>query len=680
MMINDTLWKLADHDYLAGGDEVLSDANHAMSLCFMSAAIVEQRADEADPALYSLYQLMHAGLMRPLDIYFALWLGQISDQTTLERALAAALTSYQLSLGHVCLELNSVAGQIPFAAMPNLQLPPLDVWRQQLRDWSVVGLPGTYQPLILDAADRLYLGRWWHYENRIAEVLHQSAQAWLPSAQPDVLATGLRLLFPHHSETQPDWQCLAAVIATLKQLTIISGGPGTGKTYTVTAILALLLAQAQQQSPPLRIALTAPTGKAAIRLAESIRCTKTTWLNSANLALLHPIIAQIPENACTIHRLLGIREHRSKPIHHARNQLPYDVLVVDEASMMDVRLAAVVVDALPPSARLILLGDRHQLASVEAGRVLGDLCGDYSMNTNTLSPALHQYLATTIGFTWPTLAQATDDNCVTANGALQDSIVVLQHSYRFGADSGIGQFAHAVNRGDLEQMQGLLDQNWPDVRYWLLPAALEALLTADIIALYRPCIETPDPQVALAALNRFRLLCAVHDGPYGCEAMNQLVEQILAKAGLIEPTKHSFYQGRPVIITRNDYKLNLYNGDVGLVCADPEQSDRVRVFFDTPEGIRDVIPERLQSITTAFALTIHKAQGSEFDDVFLILPEASPVLNRELLYTGITRARKQLTILANPQGLEKCIKQHTQRTSGLFARLWTQSAASDPQG
>lgn len=601
-----------------------------------------------------LSRLQHAvalGVLADIDLHFSRFISELSDVPDDNVMLAAALVSQGVAQGHVCIPLDEFAGK-PVLMQGEVKIfaPALIPWRTSLRASGVVGQPGEQAPLILDNADRLYLARYWHYEQVVAGYLtRQASQEQVINHQR--LEAGLRRLF---STTDPvNWQQLAAAIAVLKGFVVISGGPGTGKTTTVTKLLALLAEQDPQVTP--RIALAAPTGKAAARLTESIKQAKQ------GLDCTAQVLAAIPEQASTLHRLLGISQGRAECRYHERNPLPADVLVVDEASMIDLPMMARLVQALRPQCRLILLGDKDQLSSVEAGNVLGDICDsghDHGYSSDLLA----------------TLDALTNTRLASEPGPLmRDHVAVLRRSYRFGQDSGIGNLARAVNAGDGATALSLLtDESYQDIRWSdVSRARLPEHLYQVGLAGYRDYLRAESPALALELFNRFRLLCALREGPYGVIRANHEIEQVLWSNGLIRACDR-WYKGRPIMVTRNDYAVQLFNGDIGMLWPDPEAENRLRAFFMTPDGnLRRILPQRLPEHETVYAMTVHKSQGSEFEHVVMILPdEISPAVSRELLYTGITRARQQVDLWANRELLLGAIARRTERASGLRDALW----------
>jgi exodeoxyribonuclease V alpha subunit len=434
-------------------------------------------------------------------------------------------------------------------------------------------------------------------------------------------------------------------------LTLISGGPGTGKTTTVVALLASLLAA----EPGLRIALAAPTGKAAARLIEA--------LNSRAGSLPAELSARLPAQAHTVHRLLGVTPEPGRFRHHAANPLPVDVLVVDEASMLDLALATRLVEAVPPDARLILLGDKDQLAAVEAGAVFAELSA-----SPALSPACVARLAALTG----TPAAAINPPA-TAPGALADCVVWLTESHRFAGDSGIGRLAALIREGRGGAAVECLAGGDPALG-WLQddPAAREAMQIG-----YHPYLQAlragnADPAALFAAFDAFRVLCPLRDGPRGVEAVNERLTRWL-RATLTHPLDPGplspWFPGRPVMVLRNDPTLGLFNGDIGL--ALPDAAGELQVHFPAAGGgWRALPPLRLPEHETALAMTVHKSQGSEFREVLVLLPEQPVrVMSRELLYTAVTRARERATLAGPAAVIEAACATPTRRYSGLADRL-----------
>ncbi|WP_305042374.1 exodeoxyribonuclease V subunit alpha [Geoalkalibacter sp.] len=588
--------------------------------------------------------------------HFARFLGKLAGGGAPELELAAALVSQAAEQGHVCLDLRAPGlGGPPPGDSPAPPLPEPAAWAAALRQSSVVGAPGDYRPLILDAQGRLYLYRFWRHERFLAEELRRRAALRTPPADAALLREGLGRLFGHGDGQGCDWQRVAALAALLHPLCVISGGPGTGKTSTVVRILALLVEQAATR--PLRLVLAAPTGKAAARLAEAIRLARD------GLPVDAAVRARIPGEALTLHRLLGSGRGGAFR-HHRGNPLACEVLIVDEASMVDLPLMAALLDALPATARLILLGDRDQLASVEAGAVLGDLCGAGGAAGH--SPAFAAAVAEFCGDRLPLIAPAP--------APLADNLILLQRSYRFAADSGIGRLARCVNEGDgPATLAALRAPEHEDVHWRPLPPAnqLEGELEPLLLAALRPTLQAHSAVEALAAFEGFRLLTALRHGPWGVEQLNRLAEKILARRGLIHPAT-PFYAGRPILVTGNDYRLGLFNGDVGLIWPDPESNGALRAFFQQAGGeLRKIAPPRLPAHETVYAMTVHKSQGSEFDEVLLILPESpGELLSRELLYTGVTRARRKVAVWGEEDLLHRVVGRRVQRRSGLREALW----------
>ncbi len=597
----------------------------------------------------------------PLDVHFGALMQRLDGREAPGIALAARLVSRATAAGHVCIDLAAAAR----AGADAVEAPPaLADWLAVLRASPVVGAPGDFRPLILDAAHRLYLNRYWEYEHEVADALRSRA-APVDGIDDARLRSGLEALFPAAADG-PDRQRLAAAVALLRRFAVVSGGPGTGKTTTVLRILALLVAQ----SPAgLRIALAAPTGKAAARLQESVRAGKDRLAQSGAFAA--DALAAIPGQASTLHRLLGVLPDRVYFRHDRHRPLPVDVLVIDEASMVDLALMAKTLRALPPQARLILLGDRDQLASVEAGAVLGDICA----GGGAPSPAFAARLAALGCDVAP---------AATSGQALADCIVLLERSYRFGAGGGIGRLAAGIRAGDADGVAKLLAAGDPEVAAAPLPqaAALATVAGERIAAGYAAYLDrvgAGDPAGALAAFGAFRVLCAHRTGSAGVTAVNAAIEALLEARGGLD-VRGEWYPGRPVLVSANDHSLRLFNGDTGVVLPDPAADGALRVWFEADAGgVRAFAPGRLPACETAWALTVHKAQGSEFDDVLLLLPDApSPIVTRELLYTAVTRARRRVEVRGPAAVLAAGIGTRIERASGLREQLWDAPGPAAP--
>jgi exodeoxyribonuclease V alpha subunit len=677
------------------------------------------------------------GWLRELDRSFAVFVTERSAQADPLAVLAAAWVSHQLGRGHPALDLARVlddpaatlalpppdegspegrAGVRPVHPAALLAAVDADRWRAALRASGAVDDGPGSGPLVLEGT-RLSMRRCWQYERTVREAIEARVAAPADGLDSDAERSAVRaaidLLFGDPAPAgrgRPDWQRIACATALRRRFAIVTGGPGTGKTTTVVRLLALLQYRAmrapQDGAPrPLRIRMAAPTGKAAARLNESI-AGAVGRLPLQALPGGEAVRAAIPTEVVTLHRLLGARPDTRRLRHDASHPLPLDVLVIDEASMVDLEMMAATCEALRPDARLVLLGDKDQLASVEAGAVLGGLCE--RADDGHYLPAHAAWIEAVTG-------QRIPDERIDASGRpLDQAIVKLRDSYRFGADSGIGRLADAVNRGDADAAAALLAESLPDLGAMRLgrddaglrrlasggmapedasaaqavapaaqavapaapggaaavpegpPATRAAAHAAGGYRAYLRVMhdERPPPDApaarfdawALAVLRAhagFQVLCALRRGDWGVEALNERIARLLHAEGRVAGTQ-GWYAGRPVIVTRNDHALRLINGDVGIALALPAPADPaatvLRVAFpagDGSGGVRWLSPTRLQSVETAFALTVHKSQGSEFEHVVLVLPDrVNPVLTRELVYTGITRGRSRVTVAA----------------------------------
>jgi len=653
-----------------------------------------------DALTASLDFAVEHGLLRALDVAFARFLATQDPDATEALPLLGALVSRQQADGHLCLDLDGWESLAEEAGWP-------ESWRSLVAHVAVdlgalaastaIGRPdGTHagSPLVLDGS-RLYLRRYWNHEERVARAigrrLSQSSQA------PAHLREQLARLFPHADDAAPDWQRVACALAARSPFTVITGGPGTGKTTTVVRLLGLLQTLHRADTArSLRIRLAAPTGKAAARLQSSIS-TQIAQLNVDD-----DVRASIPSQVDTLHRLLGARPDSRRFRHDSANPLHLDVLVIDEASMIDLEMMSAVLEALPDDARLVLLGDKDQLSSVEAGAVLGDLCR--RAEAGYYSEATANWLRTTSG-------DRVDAWVRSEALALDQHVAMLRHSHRFGVDSGIGRLAQCINEGNASRVRDLLVQPHGDIA-WIdgtanTPRLAELVLDGGRIHFaphqdgaqprgyrhYLQWLREHRPHVhagitafeawahgALHAFGSFQLLCALRQGALGAEGLNRQITAILQQAGLIEAGQE-WYEGRPVLVTRNDYSLGLMNGDIGIALRVPDEHGRLhlRVAFEVPgqtgdeaTRIRFVLPSRLGERETVYAMTVHKSQGSEFEHAALVLPDAaSAVLTRELLYTGVTRARRWFTLMGSEERMLAAIQQSTRRHSGLWPRFAT---------
>ena len=602
--------------------------------------------------------LLEATLLPDISRHFALFINSLADKPSNELYLGAALVSFVTEQGHICLDLSHAEGR-PFYDPHGRYIchcPPLKTWQKQLLQSGVVGRPGDFVPLVLDSRCRLYLHRYWKYENCLATHLRERAQKKLIIPEGKDLGGLLRRYFPLLMGEEMDWQGLAAFTSATKKLCVISGGPGTGKTTTVCKIISFALELCEKKD--VKIALAAPTGKAAARLEEAMKFHRNS------LPASEEIKARIPVEASTIHRLLGYRQGSPYFIHNKENPLSVDMVVVDEASMVDLPLMAKLFDAIPEDVPIILLGDKDQLASVEAGAVMGDICSDEMVRG--FSKTYAETFERTVGKSPITLqAQQCPEG-------LQDCVVELTKNYRFGPESGIGHLARAIKEGDVDAVMNILqDSHYHDVQWHLLPHSrlLTSALRAPVLEGYGPVCKAKDMPRRFEVFDRFRILCAIRQGPYGVVGLNRLVERILGGSGLVSPGV-DLYPGLPLLITRNDYSLGIYNGDVGIVAPAEEDRGVVVCFRNLDGSFKEIHPSRLPDFEIAYAMSIHKSQGSEFDEVMIILPDTDvPILTRELIYTAVTRARKKVSLWAKPDILQIAISRRIRRHSGLREAL-----------
>jgi exodeoxyribonuclease V alpha subunit len=701
-----------------------------------------------------------SGALRPLDLALTRFIQEQTPESDPAVLLAVALTSERNGHGHVCLDLAG-ALKHPRALLTHssdwLTPPPgpstelaerlatltLDKWIACLvRSGAIEDRLGSapsheHPPLILagtSARPLLYLRRYWTYELSICKGIADRLRQPLPLPKGATRAL-LDVLFAKENADTQHWQRIACALAARSAFAVITGGPGTGKTTTVVRLLALLQGLALEAGrPALRIRLAAPTGKAAARLNESI-ANQVGQLPFDRLPGGETMRAAIPTEASTLHRLLGPLPDSRHFRYRAGQSLPADIVVVDEASMIDVELMSALLEALRPDARLIVLGDKDQLASVEAGAVLGDLC--QRAREAHYTPETRAWLERVTG------ARLTEDLIDPAGRPLDQAIAMLRHSYRFRAEGGIGALAELVNASVLdgqpvsdplvalntlfkrqsdptlghirrirltgkqnEQLDhlvragywyGLTPTDCSAIRRQPCPGGQdESCASSDCTYGYLDVIRRRRPKddaepstfddwarAVLKAQTSFQLLTPLRQGPWGVTGLNRRIQRLLSQgpqAPLAGAGERQWFEGRPVLITRNDYGLNLMNGDIGITLRVPARRGEnagqpvLRVAFPSGDGmgtIRWILPSRLQAVETVFAMTVHKSQGSEFTHTALVLPDVSnPVLTRELIYTGITRSKSSFTLLYSRESVvREALGRWVERVSGLTMAL-----------
>lgn len=642
-----------------------------------------------------LAQLRDESLISELNYQFAKFIDHkqqaynYSPQQQNLAILLSALVSFNVMQGHSCIRLNSLTTQNPFGLSGKHQhlatqilqkidgISPL-AWQTVLQHHIAFSVDSLHVAPMLFQGDRLYFYRYWQAENHIAHSLSQQVST---HSEQDIARIALHKqildrFFPQASEI--DWQKIAVATALEQKFSLISGGPGTGKTRTVAILLAALqLKQLELQQPLLHIALAAPTGKAAARLKESITD------NLAKLTLPESLKNAVPNQASTIHSLIGIMPHHDTPKHHCRNPLHIDLLVIDEASMIDLFVMQKLFDALKPSTRVVMLGDKDQLASVEAGSIMSELGRFLAYG---YSPAHSQYLTETTGFPLRSIQQKVPPIC--------DSLCHLRHSYRFDKNSGIGQLAAEINdQQAVRSWQTFANSAFSDLTLYEYPAQTHFadpyqhqqycvnVVLEKAVALYRPYLElvkkrakaphSVSVEQIFTVFQQVRFLSALRVSELGAERLNQTIAEALLQAGLVQ-FRHSrdSYLGKPILITENAPQSHIFSGDIGIIL--PDEQGKLRVYFDSElDGkIHSLSPSRIPNFEPAYVMTVHKSQGSEFAHTLLVMPlTISPVVTKELLYTAVTRAKAQFTLFGNEKIWQQGVKSEVLRQSGLADQL-----------
>ncbi|AUU36418.1 exodeoxyribonuclease V subunit alpha [Proteus mirabilis] len=632
-----------------------------------------------------LEQAIAQNLLRPLDLRFAQML--VADENPILLFIFAYLSA-QTGAGHVCLPLNIIQQDKLFdgrhtelsqAIWQEMAQPSAKEILAELNQSECVnqGHSDLPSPIILDNG-LLYLQRMWRYEEQIAQFFRQEQR--VVDIDENQLTNVLNQLFPSvKTDAETNWQKVAAAVAITSPISIISGGPGTGKTTTVAKILAAFVMLTANEKPIIQLA--APTGKAAARLTESLGKAL------AQLALSEEELKWMPDQAQTIHRLLGAQPESQQVRYHRDNPLQLDILVIDEASMVDLPMMARLIEALPEHCHVIFLGDKDQLASVEAGAVLGDICrfADQGFSQRRFE----QIDRLTQGALQKDPASMTTST--TPVSVVSDSLCLLRKSYRFGSHSGIGQLAFAVNQGQVKSAMTLLKKatvtqesterekhtDPQDIEFISLDTDESYMkMLQDVAKAYHHYLslvaQKAAPETILHSFNQYRLLCALREGPFGVTGLNERIEMLLHRQHLIRRPINSYqreYIGRPIMIQRNDSTLGLFNGDIGIMLNNDE--GEMKAFFQLPDGtLKAIQPSRLPQHETAYVMTVHKSQGSEFTHTALVLPtQFSPIVSRELLYTAITRAKQKLSLYSSEYMVKMAIQTRIQRRSGLVEKL-----------
>tara|TARA_R110002050_G_scaffold2220_10_gene13420 strand:- start:7930 stop:9702 length:1773 start_codon:yes stop_codon:yes gene_type:complete len=583
-----------------------------------------------------LIKLKEAKLISDLEVEFARTLLRISPDLSPTVLVAAVICSFHQINGNVCIFLDRIHQDkriVDLLCLLPSHNTQIEALMNELQASSVVGSPGEFKPLILEE-NRLYIQRYWKYENELVAWIKERTTRESSKLTKEVIET-VQEQFKANTSDKTDWQKVAVFLSVLKDFLIISGGPGTGKTFTVRKIIETIQGSC---SIPKRIALAAPTGKAAQRLSESFQNDSSNEIG-----------------AQTIHKLLGARMDGSFAFGKNR-KLPYDVVIVDEASMLDIRLWIQLIRALSDQTKLIVLGDKDQLSSVEAGAVLGDICQGAE---NIFSKNLVETLS----------------GCGVEVGAkeietesLNDCIVLLTKSYRFGAQSGLKLLSEAINTENPTLAFEILTSSEIGDVHWIEPDinTIPTIIKRYCVDVFsRNSKESPGQQ--FEAYTNAQILCAIRKGDFGIERVNREAElTIKTKAGISRGRE--WFDGRFVLFTKNDSFLKVQNGETGIFFTGPNSEGKVMVEGNEN---RQISVSRVKEYQPAYAITVHKSQGSEFENVVLILPnEHNPIITKELLYTAVTRARQNLLVVGSRGVVEQAILQRISRNSGLATKLW----------
>ncbi len=565
----------------------------------------------------------------------------------------AYLVSKKLSEGHICLDINEIQSE----DLPETYSKLID-YNNLKKEAFVAASNEEIQPFILHN-NRLYLQRYFNYETIIIKRINDllESEKSLKNERIELLKIHKNFitdLFQNRNQNSKntEWQTVAGISAALNKFTIITGGPGTGKTTTVAKILAILF----KINADIKIALAAPTGKAASRMAESLKSTKI----NVGENILEKFQSLEP---FTIQRLLGYIPGSPYFKHNQSNFLNYDVVIIDECSMMDAALFAKLLDAIGPKTKLILLGDKDQLASVEAGSLFGDLCQSQQM-LNLFSSEKALFINSFISKSENKISIENINE--KTNHPLFEHVIELRKSHRYNDQKGIGKFSKAIIKNDSDIIKIFFKNEDEQVS---IDTSYSETIFQNFVLGYEEFIGEKDIKKALKKLSNLRVLCAVREGEHGVRSVNLKIEKYLQQKRLINLSS-IFYKNRPIIITKNHYDLNLFNGDVGIIRAD--ENGEIKAWFENNENnLKSYSPAFLSSCETVFAMTIHKSQGSEFNEVMVILPDSTdiPILTRELLYTAVTRAKSNVFIQASEEVILQSAKAFVKRSSGIKDRF-----------